>query len=42
MLYCNCRNINYGTEYVAHMRVKDGTNVDEVEKMLQIKKKTEE
>lgn len=36
MIYCNCGRTDYGTAYIAHLRVNDGVSDDEVEKILLI------
>lgn len=42
IIFCNCRKTDYGTAYIAHLRVNDGVNADEVEKILSIKNESEE
>lgn len=42
MIYCNRKNMKYGTTYIAHLRVNDGVNADEAEKILSIKNESEE
>lgn len=36
MIYCNLYNMDFGTAYVAHMRVENDINVADVEKILLI------
>lgn len=42
MIFCNCRKMEYGTGYSAHLSINNGVSIDEVEKILSIKNEGEE